>query len=104
MTDRSRSHMTRKQKLKVAAGYLNRNGEWKSVAAKELTPSTGTVCVCTTLDSAGNWNEPEVKITSPGQFAFPVGSCKTSGESVTCCSFRVPVAIFMVSDLCSTTN
>ncbi len=98
------SYDAESKKLKVAAGYLNRNGEWKDVPAAELSPSTGTVCVCTTLDSEGSWSEPEVKISTPGQYAFPVGSCKTSGESVTFCSFRVPVAIFMVADLCSTTN
>ena len=98
------SYDAESKKLKVAAGYLNRNGEWKDVPAAELPPSTGTVCVCTTLDSEGSWSEPEVKIATPGQCAFPVGSCKTSGESETYCSFRVPVAIFMVADLCSTTN
>lgn len=92
------------KKLNVAAGYLNRNGEWKGVPAAESTPSTGTVCVCTALGSDGIWTEPEVKISTPGQYAFPVGSVKVSGESVTVCSFRVPVAVFMVADVCSTTN
>lgn len=98
------SYDTESKKLKISAGYLNRNGEWLDVAAKELSPSTGTVCVCTTLGSNGSWTTPEIKISTPGQYAYPIGSCKVSGESVTVCSFRVPVAIFMVSDLCSTTN
>ena len=98
------SYDTESKKLKVAAGYLNRNGEWKEVAAAELISSTGTVCVCTALDSEGSWSEPEVKISTPGQYAYPVGSVKVSGESVTVCSFRVPVAVFIVADLCSTTN
>lgn len=92
------------KKLKIKAGFLNRNGEWKDVAAAEISASIGTVCVCTTLDSAGAWSSPEVKFSTPGQYAFPVGSCKVSGESVTVCSFRVPVAVFMVADVCSTTN
>ncbi len=93
------------KKLKVAAGYLSRNGEWKDVAAKELSASSsGTICVCTSLGSDGSWTEPEVKISTPGQFAYPVGSVKTEGESVTICNFRVPVAIFISADVCSTTN
>lgn len=92
------------KKLKIKAGYLNRNGEWKDIAAKEIAPSTGMVCVCNTLGSDGKWTEAEIKVSTPGQYAYPIGSCKVSGESVTCCSFRVPVAIFLVSDVCSTTN
>ena len=98
------SYDTEKKKLKIAAGFLNRNGEWKDVGATEISPSTGTVCVCTTLGSDGKWTDAEIKISSPGQYAYPVGSCKVDGESVTFCSFRVPVAIFIVSDVCSTTN
>lgn len=92
------------RQLTVLAGYLNRNGEWLGVPEATLSPTTGTVCVCTTLDSEGTWSSPEIRMTSPGQFAYPIGSCKVNGESVTVCSFRVPVAIFMVSDLCNTTN
>lgn len=98
------SYDTEKKQLKVNAGYLNRNGEWKDVAKKELAASTGTVCVCTTLGSDGKWTDAEIKISTPGQYAFPIGSCKVEGESVTFCSFRVPVAIFLVSDVCSSTN
>ena len=98
------SYDTETKKVKVAAGYLNRNGEWKDVPAAEFSPATGTVCVCTTLDSEGSWSEPEVRIATPGPYAFPVGSCRASGESVTVCSFRVPVAVFTVADLCSATN
>ena len=98
------SYDTEKKQLKVNAGYLNRNGEWKDVARKELAASTGTVCVCTTLGSDGKWTDAEIKISTPGQYVFPIGSCKVEGESVTFCSFRVPVAIFLVSDVCSSTN
>ena len=54
------SYDTEKKQLKVNAGYLNRNGEWKDVARKELAASTGTVCVCTTLGSDGKWTDAEV--------------------------------------------
>lgn len=92
------------KKLKIKAGYLNRNGEWKDAAAKDIVPSTGIVCVCTTLGSDGKWTEPEIKVSAPGQYAYPIGSCRVSGESVTICSFRVPVAVFLVSDVCSSTK
>lgn len=98
------SYDTETKKIKIAAGYLNRNGEWKDVAAKEISPSTGTVCVCTMLGGDGSWTTPEVQILTPGQYAYPIGSVKVSDESVTVCSFRVPVAVFIVADVCSTTN
>lgn len=95
---------TKARKVTVTAGYLNRNGEWLGVAEANFSPSSGTVCVCTTLGSDGAWTAPEVRVTTPGQYAFPIGSVKVSDESVTVCPFRIPVAIFMVSDVCSTTN
>lgn len=98
------SYDTEKKQLKVNAGYANMNGEWKDVTEKTLTASTGTVCVCSTLGDDGKWTAPEIKVSTPGQYAYPIGSCKVSGESVTVCSFRVPVAIFLVADVCSTTN
>ena len=98
------SYDTEKKQLKVKAGYANMNGEWKDVPEKTLSPSSGTVCVCSTLGDDGKWTAPEIKVATPGQHAYPIGSCKVSGESVTVCSYRVPVAIFLVSDVCSTTN
>ena len=98
------SYDTEQKQLKVNAGYANMNGEWISVTEKTLSVSTGTVCVCSTLGDDGKWTAPEIKVATPGQYAYPIGSCKVSGESVTVCSYRVPVAVFLVSDVCSTTN
>ena len=98
------SYDTEQKQLKVNAGYANMNGEWRSVTEKTLSASTGTVCVCSTLGDDGKWTTPEIKFSTPGRYAYPIGSCKVSGTSVTVCSFRVPVAIFLVSDICSTTN
>jgi len=98
------SYDTETKKLKVASGYMSRNGEFVSVAARELIASTGIVCACSTLDSVGSWSTPELKIATPNKNNFPVGSCKVSGEAVTLCSFRVPVAILIVTDVCSTVN
>jgi len=98
------SYDAEQKKLKVSAGYANMNGEWKDVAEKSIAPSTGMVCVCATLGSDGKWTTPEIKVSAPGQYAYPIGNCKTSGDSVTVCSFRNPVAVFLVSDVCSQTN
>lgn len=98
------SYDTEARKLKVAAGYLNRNGEWAPVPATEIAPTTGMICVCTSLGDNGKWTEAKVQVANPGQYAYPVGSCRVNGESVTFCAFRVPVAIFMVSDVCPTTD
>ena len=89
--------------LKIETGYLNRNGEWLVVEPTEIAPITGSICVCTNLDEEGNWTKPEIKIAEPSQFAFPIGDCKLEGETVSFSSYRVPVAIFLVSDICSTT-
>lgn len=95
------SYDTEKKKLKVKNGYLSRNGEFKEVSGVDLSPQSGMVCACSTLSSEGDWSEPEIKFASPGQFNYPVGSCKVSGESVTVCSYRVPVAIIIAAGVCS---
>lgn len=85
--------------LKVKAGYLSRNGEFVTVPAAELTPATGLVCVESELGN-GTWGEPVVSIAIPSAACYPIGQCKVSGESVTVTSFRVPVAILVVTALC----
>ena len=62
------SYDTEKKQLKVNAGYANMNGEWKNVAEKTLTASTGTVCVCSTLGDDGKWKTrryPEGMVRRP---------------------------------------
>jgi len=98
------SYDAEKKYLKVKAGYGNFNGEWMDIPEKTLPVSNGTVCVCSTLGDDGMWTMPEIRVSTPGRYAYPIGSCKVSGTSVTVCSFRVPVAIFLVSDVCSVTN
>ena len=93
------SYDSETKKLKVAAGYLSRNGEWVNVEAKDLTPASGFICVNTTLGN-GEWSKPVLKFAVPGQFNYPVGKCKVLGESVEICCFRVPVAIILVSAVC----
>ena len=97
-----------KKKLIVKAGYLSRNGEFLLVAEKELEPATGSVCVTTTLDANGAWSTPDIVFGSPGTFFYPVGSCKVEGsgdtQNVSVCSYRVPVAIFIVTAICDETN
>jgi len=98
------SYDTETQQVKVKAGYMSRNGDFVSVAEKSLSPQTGTICACSDLDSEGNWSTPEIKFATPDKNNFPVGSCEVKGESVTVCSFRVPVAILVIADVCNSTN
>ena len=95
------SYDTESKMLKVNSGYLSRNGDFVTVAAAELSPVTGMVCVSSSLDDDGNWSTPEIKFATPDATDFPVGSCEVSGESVTVCSFRAPVAVILVVDVCS---
>jgi len=98
------SYDTETKQVKVKAGYMSRNGDFVSVAEKELSPQTGMLCAYSNLDGEGNWSTPEIKFAAPDKNNFPVGSCKVNGESVTVCSFRVPVAILVIADVCSSTN
>ena len=90
--------------LKIKTGYLSRNGEFLQVPETEIVPQTGFVCVESILDESGTWSEPAVKFGFPGQMSYPVGSCRIDGESVTVTSFRVPVAILIVTDACDVTE
>lgn len=98
------SYDTENRQLTVNAGYLLRNGEFLEVAEKKLSAQNGIVCVCSTIDSSGKWSTPEIKIATPGQYNYPIGSCEVSGDSVTICSFRVPVAILLSVEVCDTTE
>ena len=98
------SYDSEKRKLKVKAGYLTRNGEFLAVPEAELEPQTGTVCVKTEL-ADGEWSEPEILFETPSQFCYPVGHARTQGGgeemSVSVCSYRVPVAVFLAAKICS---
>lgn len=96
------SYDAEKKKLTVAMGYCLRNGDFDNVAKKELTPATGTVCVNSTMNSDGSWTTPEIKFATPSAANYPVGNCKVTGETVAFCSYRVPVAIFIVTAICDT--
>lgn len=102
------SYNAETKKVDVKAGFLNRNGEWKTVAAASVDPETGYVCVVTQLNDEGEWTDPELAITEPGLESYPVGYCTVTGsgeeQSVTVSSFRVPVAVFLISAVCSTDN
>lgn len=95
---------TEAKKLKVKPGYMSRNGDFVTVAEKMLSPQTGTICASSNLDSNGNWSTPEIKFATPDRNNFPIGSCEVKGESVTVCSFRVPVAILILVEICNSTN
>lgn len=96
-------------KIDVKAGFLNRNGEWKTVPDKSVSPETGYICVVTELDDNGDWSDPEIEILDePDEQSYPIGYCEVTGsgddKGVTFSSFRVPVAFFLISDVCSKDN
>ncbi len=91
-------------KVNVKAGYASLNGEWKDVAAAQLDPASGYVCVYSEITDEGTWSEPVVQIATPGKYNYPVGRVTVTGEgeaaSVSCMQFRVPVAIIIDAAEC----
>lgn len=102
------SYNAETHKVGVNAGFLNRNGEWMSLPAANVAPETGYVCIVTHLDDSGNWTAPEAEIAEPGNERFPVGYCSVTGSGedqiVTVISFRVPVAVFLITGACNSDN
>ena len=94
------SYDPEKELITVAPGYINRNGDWKETKEYMLKPENGFLCIHTKLDENGVWTEPEIQITTPGLYTYPIGQCIVEEESVAVSSFRVPVAIFMVTEVC----
>lgn len=99
------SYDSEKQMLKIRDGYLSRNGELLAVTGIELSPENGLVCVYSELDSeTGEWSVPEIKFGTPDKYTYPIGKCKVEGsgdtQSVSVCSFRVPVAILIDTATC----
>ena len=64
-----------KQKLIVRAGFAWLNGSFVSVAKVELTPVTGYICVCATMNEYGVWSTPVLEFAVPSATAYPVGYC-----------------------------
>lgn len=87
--------------LRVNAGWLNRNGEFRSVGGATLPLRAGTVCVTTTLDeTTGTWSNPAIAYGTPGLYSYPIGHVRQSGASYSATSYRVPVAIFLATAEC----
>lgn len=89
------------QKIKVNAGFASCNGEWFEVPSASISPSTGYICVRTYLSVTGTWDDPEIRFANPGPQDYPIGYCSWSGGKRIIKSFRVPVAIFIVTQECS---
>lgn len=81
--------LTEAGNVAVAAGFLNRNGDFKEVPAFEIAPQTGYICCqCELKDvtSAGvtrkEWGEPQIVILEkPSAIAYPLGYCTVTEES-----------------------
>lgn len=60
--------------LSVAAGFLNRNGDFLTVPEiKSITAETGYLCACSSIvDKTETWTKPTVKFATPAATAYPV--------------------------------
>ena len=60
--------------LSVAAGFLNRNGDFLTVPEiKSITAENGYLCVCSSIvDKTETWTKPTVKFATPAATAYPV--------------------------------
>ena len=92
------------RKLKVSAGFLNRNGKMMRVPEKTLLVSqSGYVCVTSRFDTESNtWKEPTIEMTDPAADAYPIGYCSTNDHGFTLqyeC-YEVPVAIIVYTKEC----
>ncbi len=92
------------QKLHVNAGYASLNGEWHEVAAADIDPQSGHVCIYSEIGEDGLWSAPVPVIGQPGQFRYPVGKVAVAGSgdgiTVAVTQYRVPVAVILDAAEC----
>lgn len=91
--------------LNVSGGFLNRNGDFLTVAeTKEIEPASGYLCVCSTIegedDEEPKWTEVEVKFSSPAADAYPVAEIVQKNERLEIRQLPVSVAIIMLVKTC----
>ncbi len=91
--------------LKVSAGYLNRNGEFSTVEAKnKITPKSGVLCLYSTIKD-GKWTDPEYKIIDPAADAYPVAEITVDEDkNVAVKQYHVSVAIILLAKVCPLTK
>jgi len=91
--------------LNISAGFLNRNGEFSTVAAKTgISPAAGYLCLSSTIED-GVWTEPEYKITTPAADAYPVAEISVDETgNVSIRQYQVVVAIILLTKTCPLTK
>lgn len=90
-------------KLCVSSGFLNCNGHKYQIVpeTKDIPPKSGELCVCSKPDAKGGWTKPEIKITEPGFFAYPIAEITVKNNIVAIRQYPVTVAVLMGSKFCS---
>lgn len=87
-------------KLNIAPGFLNRNGEWLTIPAVEgIEPITGWLCLCSTIEN-GAWTVPELRVETPSADAYPIAEIKVENDSITVRQLPVAVAMIMLAKVC----
>ena len=87
-------------KIRIAPGYLRRNGLFATVPEKFLVPQTGIICVTSELKNE-TWTNPDIVFSEPDNTHYPVGKCKIMEDGgISLTEFRVTVAIILVADIC----
>ena len=87
-------------KIKISAGYLNRNGLVIAVPQAIIDWGTGYLCVHSEIKDGG-WTVPEFKIVSaPSPTYYPVAWLSETNGVKRIGQFHVPMAFIIVSKPC----
>ena len=87
-------------KIKISAGYLNRNGLVIAVPQAVIDWGTGYLCIHSEIKDGG-WTVPEFKIVSaPSPTYYPVAFLSETNGVKRIDQFHVPMAFIIVSKPC----
>jgi len=87
-------------KIKISAGYLNRNGLVIAVPQADIEWGTGYLCIHSEIKDS-DWTVPEFKIVSaPSQTYYPVAWLSETNGVKRIDQFHVPMAFIIVSKPC----
>ena len=90
--------------LKVSSGYLNRNGEFLTIAAATgIAPSSGILCLCSTIED-GAWTTPSFSIATPAADAYPIAGISVDDSDVSIKQYPVSVAVILLTKVCPLTT
>ncbi len=87
-------------KVKISAGFLNRNGLVVQVPEKNIPWGTGYLCIHSEIRGS-SWTAPEFRIVSaPSATYYPVAYLSETNGMKRIDQFHVPMAFIIVSKIC----